>query len=135
VKAATSVKRISQCILLTSTVLLVASAFAANTNKGSLELQRSAQVAGKELAPGTYKVQWEGSGDQVQVSIMQGSKSVLTANAHMVQMQVAASSDNALINVNPDGSRSVAEIRFRGKKFALEISGDGAGAGSSGAGR
>lgn len=134
-KAATSGKRISQCILLASTVLLAAGAFAANTNKGSLELQRSAQVAGKELAPGNYKVQWEGSGDQVQLSIMQGSKSVLTTSARVVRMQAAASNDNALINVNPDGSRSVAEIRFRGKKFALELNGEGAGAGASGSGR
>jgi len=133
VKAATSGKRISQCILLASTVLLAASAFAAN--KGSFELQRPAQVAGKELAPGSYKVQWEGSGDQVQLSIMQGSKQVLTTNAHVVQMQAAASNDNALINVSPDGSRSVSEIRFRGKKFALEINGEGGGAGAAGAGR
>ena len=134
-KAAKSVKRISQCILLVSTVLLAASTFAANTNKGSLELQHPAQVAGKQLAAGSYNIKWEGSGDQVELNIMQGNKSVLTTNARVVQMQAAASNDNALINVNPDGSRSVAEIRFRGKKFALEISGDGAGAGASGAGR
>ena len=105
-KAATSTKRISQCILLASTVLLSASAFAGNTNKGSFELQRPAQVAGKELAPGDYRLQWEGSGDHVQLSIMKGNKSVITTNARVVQMQAAASNNNALINVNPDGSRS-----------------------------
>jgi hypothetical protein len=135
VKAATSTKRISQCILLASTVLLAAGAFAANTNKGSLELQLPAQVAGKQLASGNYEVQWQGSGDQVQLSIMQGKKSLVTTNARVVPMQAAASNNNALINVNPDGSRSVAEIRFRGKKFVLQLNGEGVGAGGSGAGR
>jgi len=126
--------RISQGVLLLSIVLLAASAFAAN--KGSFELQHPALVAGKQLAPGNYKVQWEGSGDQVQLSIMQGSKQVALASAHVVTMQVAPPNDSALINVNPDGSRSVAQIRFRGKKFVLEITGEGGGAGgASGAGR
>jgi len=133
VKAAISRVRISRGVLLLSVVLLAASAFAAN--KGSLELQHPAQVAGKELAPGTYKVQWEGSGDQVQLTIMQGSKQVAVASAHVVPAQVAAPSDSALINVNPDGSRSVAQIRFRGKKFALEISGEGGGVAGAGAAR
>jgi hypothetical protein len=134
VKAAISRIRISQGLLLVSIVLLAASAFAAN--KGSFELQHPALVAGKQLAPGTYKVQWEGSGDQVQLSIMQGSKQLATASAHVVPVQVAPSNDSALINVNPDGSRSVAQLRFRGKKFALDISGEGGGAGgAAGAGR
>ena len=133
-KAAISRTRISQGLLLVSTVLLAASAFAAN--KGSFELQHPAQLAGKQLASGSYKVEWEGTGDQVQVSIMQGSKQVAVTSAHLVPVQVAAPNDSALINVNPDGSRSVAQLRFRGKKFALEISNEGGGAGGpAGAGR
>jgi len=135
VKASISGMRISKVVLLTSTILLAASAFAAN--KGSFELQHPALVAGKQLASGTYKVQWEGSGDQVHLSIMQGSKAVATATAHVMQVEVAPANDSALINMNPDGSRSVAQIRFRGKKFVLEITGEGGGAagGAAGAGR
>lgn len=133
-KAAMSGMRISKVVLLASTVLLAASAFAAN--KGSFELQHPALVAGKQLAPGTYKVQWEGSGDQVQLNIMQGSKAIATTTAHVLETQVANPNDSALINTNPDGSRSVAQIRFRGKKFVLEIANEGGGAaGASGAGR
>jgi hypothetical protein len=125
--------RISKVVLLASAVLLAATAFAAN--KGSFELQHPALVAGKQLAPGTYKVRWEGSGDQVQLNIMQGGKAVATTTAHVMQVQVAPPEDSALINVNPDGSRSVAQIRFRGKKFVLEIANEGGGAAGSGAAR
>jgi len=72
----------------------------------------------------------------VQLSIMQGSKAVATTSAHVVPVQVAPANDSALINTNPDGSRSVAQIRFHGKKFVLDIANEGGGAGgASGAGR
>lgn len=132
-KAAMSGMRISKVVLLASTILLAASAFAAN--KGSFELQHPALVAGKQLAPGTYKVQWEGSGDQVQLNIMQGRKAVATTTAHVMQVEVAPANDSALINTNPDGSRSLAQLRFRGKKFVLEIANEGGGAAGSGAAR
>ena len=50
-------------IFLAMTVLIAGSALAAS--KGSLQLQHPTNVAGKQLATGSYTVQWEGSGDQV----------------------------------------------------------------------
>ena len=80
-------------------------------------------------------MQWEGSGNDVQLNFLQGKKQVASTSAHIVAVQPAAQADNALINVNSDGSRSLAQIRFRGKTFALDLTGDGAGSGSSGAAR
>jgi hypothetical protein len=46
-------------IFLAVTVLAAGSALAAN--KGSLELQHPTTIAGKQLAMGSYTVQWEGT--------------------------------------------------------------------------
>ena len=93
------------------------------------------QVAGKQLAAGSYKIQWDGSGDQVQLSILQGKKEVASTSARVVQIQSPSPNDNALITVGSDGTRTLSQIRLRGKTFALELGGEGSGAGSSGSGR
>ena len=133
-KAVLSRNRILQGILLASAVLLATSAFA--SNKASFELQHPTQVGDKQLAPGTYTVQWQGSGDQIQMNILQRNKEVASIPGHVVTMEAASPYDSALVNVNQDGSRSLSQIRFRGKKFALVVNDTGgAGAGSAGAGR
>jgi hypothetical protein len=122
-----------QTLVLACAVLLATSAFA--VNKGSVQLMHPTQVAGKQLAAGSYKIQWDGSGDQVQLSILQGNKEVASTSARVVQIQSPSPNDNALITVNPDGTRSLSQIRLRGKTFALDLGGEGSGAGSSGSGR
>jgi hypothetical protein len=122
-----------QTLVLACAVLLATSAFA--VNKGSVQLMHPTQVAGKQLAAGSYKIQWDGSGDQVQLSILQGKKEVASTSARVVQIQSPSPNDNALITVNPDGTRSLSQIRLRGKTFALDLGGEGSGAGSSGSGR
>ena len=126
--------RILQGILLASAVLLATSAFA--SNKAPFELQHPTQVGGKQLAPGTYTVQWQGSGDQVQMNILQRNKEVVSIPGHVLTLQAASPYDSALVNVNQDGSRSLSQIRFRGKKFALVVNdSSGSSGASSGASR
>ena len=120
-------------VVLACTLLFAASAFAAN--QASFDLQHPTQVAGQELAAGSYKVQWEGTGSDVHLTILRGSKQVATTNAHVVEMKVKSPDTSALVTVNPDGSRSLSQLRFRGKTFALDLGSDGAGAGSGGAGK
>ena len=70
-------------IFLVVTVLAAGSALAAN--KGSLELQHPTTVAGKQLAIGNYTVQWEGSGDQVDLKIYQGKNVVASTPARVLK--------------------------------------------------
>ena len=133
-KASVSYTRVLQGLVLACSVLFAASAFA--SNKASFDLQHPTQVAGQELAPGSYKVQWEGSGSDVHLTILRGSKQVATGNARVVDMKVKSPDTSALVTVNPDGSRSLTQIRLRGKTFALDLgNGEGAGMGSSGSGK
>lgn len=110
-------------------LLLASSAFAAN--KGSLSVTDKVTVAGKPLAAGNYSLQWQGTGPDVELNIMQGKKVVVTVPAKVVNLEQAASYDSAVVNTDGNGSRNLSQIRFSGKKFALEVGG-GAGAGMGG---
>jgi hypothetical protein len=120
-------------ILLAGVLLLAGSAFAAS--KGPLELQEPATVAGTQLKTGTYTVQWEGTGDQVQLKIYRGKKEVASTSARVVTLEKPVDRDATLLRRNDDGTLTVTRINFGRKNFALEISGEGGGSGSAGASR
>lgn len=120
-------------IVLAAVVLLAGSALAAS--KGPLELKEPASLAGTQLKTGTYTVQWEGTGDQVQVKIYDGKKEVASTSAKVVPLDKPLQRDATLLRRNDDGTLTVTRINFGGKKFALEISGDGGGSGAAGAAR
>jgi len=122
--------RTFKAILLATAVLLAGNAFA--SSKGSLELQHPTNVAGKQLASGTYSVRWDGNGEQVQVKFFQGKNEVASAPARMVEVAEAPQNNSAVVNTNSDGSYSLAEIRFGGKKYALQITNDAGSSGASG---
>lgn len=114
---------ISKGLVLGLTLLLATSLFAAN-NKGSLQTMSDVTVSGKTLPAGQYSLQWEGTGSNVQVNILKGKTVVASTPAHLVDLSQSSSSDSAVIRNNDDGSKSLAEVRFSGKKYALQIGGE-----------
>ena len=66
-------------------LLLASSAFAAT--KAELNLRNPTTVNGTKLKPGDYKLQWDGSGPNVEVSIMQGKTVVAKVPAKVVDLQ------------------------------------------------
>lgn len=115
-------------ILLAAMVLVAGTAFA--SNKGSLELQHATSVAGKQLQQGNYTVRWEGTGDQVQLKIYRGKNEVASAPARVVKVQ-APQANSAVVNTDSNGGFSLAEIRFGGKDYALQIVSEEGGSGAS----
>lgn len=111
--------KVTKSLVLGLAVLLATSAFAAN--KGSLQVQEPISVNGQQLKPGDYKVQWDGTGPNVELSIMQGKKVVTKVPAHVVDLSSAPNSDAAVVKNNADGSKSLSEVRFGGKKYALAV--------------
>ena len=109
----------SKSLFLGLALLLATSAFAAN--KGSLQLQEPVNVNGTQLAPGDYKVQWDGTGPSVELSFVQGKKVITKVPAHVVDLSSPSPSDAAVIKKNGDGSRSLSEVRLNGKKFAFAL--------------
>ena len=78
------------------------------------------EVNGQQLAAGDYQVIWAGSGDNVQLSIMQGKKEVAKATAKLVQLDGKPNYDTSVID-HSSGKAALSEIRFAGKKDALQI--------------
>ncbi len=115
-------RKIFKAGILGMALLMAASAFAAN--KGSLQLTSPTTLNGKQLAAGDYSVQWDGTGNSVQLSVLQGKKVVATTPAQLINLDQSANHSSAIVKTNTDGSRSLAEIRFGGKKYALAIAPD-----------
>lgn len=108
-------------VLLGGSLLLSASVFAGNTNRKSLHLTDSVTVQGKQLKPGNYTVEWEGSGPNVELNIVQGSKTVVSAPAHVVYVNAPNLQDGYTSLAEKNGSQSIQQLFFRGEKFDLEL--------------
>ena len=115
-----NVSKISKTLLPALALLLATSAFAANKgNKGSIELDQPATIAGHQLAPGEYKLTWDGTGSNVELMILSYGKLVATVPAHLIELSRPERNNGYELQKNDDGSQSVNEIDFGGKKYAL----------------
>ena len=102
-------------------LLCSANAFAAEINKAKLELSEKVSVDGTPLNPGTYKVEWEGNGPTVQVTLLKGKQTVATFPAHLTQQGDSNAADAYGSAQEPDGSRSLTVIYVGGKPYVLEV--------------
>lgn len=123
--------KLSKSVLLSTIVLVASSTFAAS--KGPLDLQHDTNVAGKALQTGKYTLSWEGTGDQVELKIYKGKNLVMSVPASVIQLSSSPENDSAVVSQGNDGTRSLSQIRFSGKKFALQIGSSGGASGSAGA--
>lgn len=121
----------SKTLVLGLALVLSSSAFAAT--KASLQLSHPVTVNGTTLQAGSYKLQWEGDGPNVELSFMQGKNVVAKTSAHVIDLQTPAANTAALTRESGSGPNSLTGIRFEGKKLALELgeASEGMQAGSS----
>jgi hypothetical protein len=124
---------VSKSLVLGLALLLASSAFAGTPSKGSLQLSNPVTVNGTTLKAGDYKLNWEGNGPNVELSIMQGKNVVAKVPAHLVDLPSPAANTAAVTKKQDSGVNALSGIRFQGKKQALEIgdSSDGMQSGSS----
>jgi len=122
---------VSKSLVVGLALLLASSAFAAT--KADLSLSDPVTVNGTTIKPGDYKLQWDGTGPNVELSILKGKTVVAKVPAKVVDLNSPAANTAVVVTTNSDGSRSLTGARFEGKKFALEIgeSSDGMQAGSA----
>ena len=109
----------SKSLILGLALLLATSAVAAN--KGSLQVQEPLTANGTRLAPGEYKVQWDGAGPNVELSILDGKKVLAKVPAHMIDLDRPSTADAAVVKNNGDGTRALSEVRLSGKKFSFAV--------------
>jgi hypothetical protein len=122
---------VSKSAVLCLALLVASSALAAT--KANLTLTNPTNVNGTTLKPGDYKLEWDGSGPNVEVSVLQGKKVLAKVPAKVVELSTPSLNDAAVVNKNDDGTTALAGARFQGKKYGLELgsSGEGMQAGSS----
>jgi hypothetical protein len=122
---------VSKSLVMGLALLLASSAFAAT--KASVVLQNPTTIQGTKLKAGEYKLQWDGTGPNVEVSIIQGKTVLAKVPAKLVDLSSPAQNNAAVVKRNDDGTTTLAGARFEGKKFALELgdSSEGMQAGSS----
>ncbi|MGO9436610.1 MAG: hypothetical protein ACLP00_20235 [Terracidiphilus sp.] len=118
---------ISNSLLPGLAFALVTTAFAASKpNKGSFEVFDSVTVSGHQLVRGQYKLTWDGTGPDVEAMILSRGKLVATVPAHLTDLDQAQRADATVLRKNDDGSVSLTQVDFRGKKYALSFGNDSA---------
>jgi hypothetical protein len=101
--------------------LFSTSAFAKAKDEGKMQLTDPAEIGSTQLKPGSYKVEWNGNGKQVQVDIMQHGKTVATVPAKLVE-HVQRSPYNAVVTKPGTGNLAqLNEIDFNNRKEALVL--------------
>ena len=108
---------------LAGAVVLGAGTFAGEANKATLRLQQKVTVEGKQLTPGTYRLEWDGTGPDVRVNILRGKQTVATVPAHIVEQQARNAQDAYGTSVESDGSKSLTSIYVGGKNLTLQLQG------------
>lgn len=108
---------------LAGALLLAAGTLAGEANKATLRLQEKVTVEGKQLTPGTYRLEWDGAGPDVRVNIVRGKETVATVPAHLVEQQARNAQDAYGTSAEADGSRSLTSIYVGGKNFSLQLQG------------
>jgi len=122
---------VSKTMVMGLALLLASSAFAAT--KANLHISNPTTVNGTTLKPGDYKLEWQGNGPDVEVSISQGKNVLAKTTAKVVDLQYPAQNSAAVVSRNSDGTSTLSGARFEGKKYALQVgdTGDGMQAGGS----
>jgi hypothetical protein len=113
-------QRVLKVLVVLSILTLALNAFAGENkgSKGSFTLPSAAQLEGKSLAAGEYKVRWEGTGPEVQVTVSQGKNTIATLPAKLVERSEKARRNAVVLN-NNGGSASIIELQLAGKQAAL----------------
>src|SRR4030088_1263823 len=114
-----ALNNVAKTVVLGLAVLLASSAFA--SNKGTMQVHETLDVAGHQLAAGEYQLRWDGApGSNVEGSFMQGKKEFAKAWAKVVTLETASDYDAATVD-HSSGKATVTGVRFAGKKYALAL--------------
>lgn len=121
--------QVAKSLVLALAVVAATSAFA-GTNKGTLHLSEAAQINGQSVPAGTYQLRWEGTGSNVELSVLKGKDVVTKVPARVIESKQAYSYDATIVD-RAASTPTVKEVRFAGKKYALTIGNERAEMGES----
>ena len=115
-----------QYLAVLSTLALLSPLSAlARENEHSVEIANAVQIGGTQLSPGTYKVEWQGTGSAIQVSFLQNGKTVATVPGTLKTNDEEVTQDEITIEGTRTDTKTLKEIDFGHQKEAL-VFGQGA---------
>jgi hypothetical protein len=115
-----SVKQIKYAALLSMIALLsTVSALARDKNQHSVQISDSVQVGGTQLKPGNYKLEWQGTGPEVQVNFVRDGKTVATAPGTLKTNDPHVTQDDMVTSTTSLNTKTLKEIDFSHNKESL----------------
>jgi hypothetical protein len=92
---------------------------AAAANSHTVSVKTPISLNGTEITPGFYVVEWVTHSPEATVTFTRNGKVVVMAPGKMVERDNKSSADAVVYTNNADGSHTLKEIRFAGKKQVL----------------
>ena len=113
-------KQIKYTALLSMIALLpTVSALARDKNQHSVEISDSVQVGGTQLKPGNYKLEWQGTGPEVQVNFVRDGKTIATAPGTLKTNDPHVTQDDIVTDTTSANTKTLTEIDFSHNKESL----------------
>jgi hypothetical protein len=106
-------------LMVGAAILLVANVSTFAGGSANVNLSLPASLNGVKLNAGSYNVKWESHSPEATVTFSKGSKVLATVGARVEERDVKYDRDMVLYRTNPDGSYTITEIRFAGKRQVL----------------
>jgi hypothetical protein len=113
-------KQIKYAALVSMLALLsTVSAFARDKNQHSVEISDSVQVGNAQLTPGNYKVEWQGTGPEIQVNFIRAGKTVATVPGTLKTNDAQVLQDEIVTEDTSSNTKTLKEIDFSHNKEAV----------------
>ena len=106
-------------LLSTLALFLPLSALAKNSNEHSINVTDQVKVGNTQLQPGTYKVEWQGSGPAVQVNFLEHGKTVASTPATLKTHDDQVIQNDIVTGPTSSHIQALQEIDFAHEKEAL----------------
>jgi hypothetical protein len=113
-------KQVKYAALLPMLALLSSlSALARDKNQHSVEIPDSVQVGDTQLKPGNYRVEWQGTGPQIQVNFVRDGKTVATVPGTLKTNDTRVTQDDIVTDTTRANTKTLTEIDFGRNKESL----------------
>jgi hypothetical protein len=103
-------------------ILFAVGAAARTSNTKKFFLHFPASVGGVQIPAGLYDLSWKNENSTVEVTFSREGRFIGAARGVWVKHGAKYESDAALLQLNPDGSHSLIEIRLAGLKQTIAFS-------------
>jgi hypothetical protein len=113
-------KQIQYAALLSMLALLSSvSALARDKNQHSVQIPDYVQVGGAQLKPGNYRVEWQGTGPEIQVNFVRDGKTVATVPGTLKTNDAQVRQDDIVTATTSANTKTLKEIDFGRNKESL----------------